>query len=152
MGLGFIPGSGHLGEGLQLCVVNFFSPGELLMLCELDLSREFRTSLFFRSSQIGRVDGLLMTMPGVGFRSYPGRVDKDMLPTTFFFWGACTPVILSKTGFCSGGGTGAGPERGYLLTESEGLGGTGTGMGGFLWMGGGFMGGWGTGGGWPLGW
>lgn len=129
----------------------------MFKLCDVDLSREFRTSLISRSSQIGSVDGFLRTMAGAGFRSYPGRVDKDMLPTTDVFWhaggGTGTTVALLNTGFCSGGG-GGNPGRGPLFTASEGLGGTGTGMAGFLWTehDGGLEELWGTGGGGPFGW
>lgn len=139
---------------------SFLSPGVLIRLCVLDLSRGFSSTLFSKCSQIWRVDGVLMTMAGEGFRSYPGRVDKDTLPATVFFWhvgkGACATVILLKTGFCSGGG-GRGadsPGGGKLFTPSERFGGPGTGMVGFFWKGtgGGLMGGWGTGGGKPLEW
>lgn len=155
--LGFISGGGHLGGGLQTSGVGFLSPGEFFWLCEPDLLGEFRNSLFSRSSQIWSVDGFLITMAGESFRSYPGRVAKGTPPPTDFFWhtggGAGTTVILLMTGFCSGGGAeckGGGP----LFTLSEGLGGSGTGMVGFFWMGYGgvLMGGWGTGGGGPLGW
>lgn len=89
LSLGFIVGGGHLGGGL-----NFLSLGELLRFCEL----EFSTSLFPRSWQICRVDGLFMTMAGDSFLSYPGRVDTDTLPATVFFWhtgkGTGTTVFL----------------------------------------------------------
>lgn len=84
-------------------------------------------------------------------------MDKDTIPITGFFRhageGAGAIVFLLEVGFCSRGGaegTGGGP----LFRESEGLGGPGTVLVGFFWMGhcGDLMGGGGTGGGGPFGW
>lgn len=120
------------------------------MLCDVNLSCVLKTSLLSRSSQIGSVDGFLRTMAGAGFRSYPGRVDMNTFSATNVFGHAGNGVF---TGFCSGGRAGR-PGGGPLFTVSKGLGGTGTGMVGFLWTGhdGGLECGWGNGGGGPFGW